>query len=199
MIIVADQQFTDVNMYILPCPSHITVIYWQLTSKRCDIDLGVVFYVLLFNKYHFMSDNEQQDTSSSDYEEEEEVYYVVASLPGDVIKQARQKVASTSKGDNPDSKEDEKDKDARKDEAEENEEESGAMPLNYALIDMDTDQPMLEIEGMFYQGIHDELLGTAMLFDVPSDSDDKKASLLGTTSRVVNFHQVEFYRKGGKG
>ncbi|KAJ2782165.1 hypothetical protein H4R18_002430 [Coemansia javaensis] len=69
----------------------------------------------------------------------------------------------------------------------------GSQQPHYALVDIDSDRPMLELEGAIYQGTNDELLGTAMLFDVTEDAD---ARLVGTTSRVVAFRPVQVTRKG---
>ncbi|KAJ2724666.1 hypothetical protein GGI07_001818 [Coemansia sp. Benny D115] len=64
---------------------------------------------------------------------------------------------------------------------------------NYALIDIDTDRPMMEIEGVIYQGVWDELLGTHMLFDVEGGSES--AELVASTSKTLVFHPVRINKK----
>ncbi|KAJ2079483.1 hypothetical protein H4R24_003751 [Coemansia sp. RSA 988] len=70
---------------------------------------------------------------------------------------------------------------------------------HYALIDMDTERPFLEIEGTIFQGVKDELLGTAMLFDtVVKDEEEEEVDtrLVAATSKVVSFNTVKFSKRG---
>ncbi|KAJ2777544.1 hypothetical protein GGI15_004468 [Coemansia interrupta] len=70
----------------------------------------------------------------------------------------------------------------------------GRRVAQYALIDMHTARPMLELEGAIYQGTPDELLGTHLLLDIGADNEDgserTRAELLGATSRTIIFHPV---------
>ncbi|KAJ2609445.1 hypothetical protein H4S08_004050 [Coemansia sp. RSA 1365] len=69
---------------------------------------------------------------------------------------------------------------------------------HYALIDMDTERPFLEIDGTIFQGTKDELLGTAMLFDTvvkDDESEDVDMRLVAATSKVVFFNQVKLSKR----
>ncbi|KAI8323220.1 hypothetical protein GQ54DRAFT_258567 [Martensiomyces pterosporus] len=116
----------------------------------------------------------REDDSSSDecdYETDEE-FYVVASLPAGVLQKAQDRAA-----------------------------ENGDGRPKYAIIGMDTDRPLLEIEGMIHQGVCDELLGTSMVFKVETsdDSEEKaKAEFVAKTSRVVKFHAVKIRRRAAQ-
>ncbi|PIA13072.1 hypothetical protein COEREDRAFT_83748 [Coemansia reversa NRRL 1564] len=69
---------------------------------------------------------------------------------------------------------------------------------HYALIDMDTERPFLEIDGTIFQGTKDELLGTAMLFDTvvkDDESDEVDMRLVAVTSKVVSFNQVKLSKR----
>ncbi|KAJ2772056.1 hypothetical protein IWQ56_001544 [Coemansia nantahalensis] len=116
-----------------------------------------------------------------DSEYDEEELYVVATLPAGTIGRARS--AAQERGD--------------------------GGPL-YALIDMDSEQPFLELEGSIYQGVRDELLGTAMLFDISENAGDSgdagghdageaDARLVATTSQVVSFHHVRLTKRQPRG
>ncbi|KAJ2808791.1 hypothetical protein H4R20_000649 [Coemansia guatemalensis] len=74
----------------------------------------------------------------------------------------------------------------------------GTHEPHYALIDMDTERPLLEIEGTIFQGAKDELLGTAMLFDTvvkDEESEEVDTRLVAATSKVVSFNPVSFIRR----
>ncbi|KAJ2372572.1 hypothetical protein IW150_004056 [Coemansia sp. RSA 2607] len=64
----------------------------------------------------------------------------------------------------------------------------------YALIDVDTARPMLELEGSIYLGRHEELLGTHLLFDIDAENEDgserTRAELVGATSKTIVFDPV---------
>ncbi|KAJ1719854.1 hypothetical protein LPJ53_005448 [Coemansia erecta] len=70
----------------------------------------------------------------------------------------------------------------------------GRRVAQYALIDVDTTRPMLELEGSIYLGKHDELLGTHLLFDIGADNEDgserTRAELVGATSKTIVFDPV---------
>ncbi|KAJ2340305.1 hypothetical protein GGH92_006324, partial [Coemansia sp. RSA 2673] len=102
-----------------------------------------------------------------EYEYEDEEYYIVAVLPSDALKNAYMEAA-----DHPNSDEDQP---------------------KYALIDIGSNQPMLELEGAIYRGTTDELLGTSLLFDSgPDDTDPEQttAEFIAKTSRVISFYPV---------
>ncbi|KAJ2873545.1 hypothetical protein FB639_004201 [Coemansia asiatica] len=65
----------------------------------------------------------------------------------------------------------------------------------YALIDLDTDQPMLELEGAIYMGKHEELLGTHLIFDIDAEDDEgserSNVELMAATSKTIIFHPVK--------
>ncbi|KAJ2823064.1 hypothetical protein IWW50_003944, partial [Coemansia erecta] len=112
----------------------------------------------------------------SEYEEEE--IYIIASLPSDALSRANTAAAAESN-----------------DAADPDKEQE---PPQYALIDVDSDNPLLELEGTIYRGIKDELLGSTMLFDIVKNDDEAStvdAKLLGTTSQVISFHQVKFSKR----
>ncbi|KAJ1729165.1 hypothetical protein LPJ61_003655 [Coemansia biformis] len=120
----------------------------------------------------------------SEYEEEE--FYMIATLPAGAVSRARSAAAGR-------------------------EGEGDGRPL-YALIDMDSERPLLELDGNIYQGVKDELLGTAMVFDLAEGGSDDEggggddvdddgesgemdARLVGMTSQVVAFHPVRLSKK----
>ncbi|KAJ2360320.1 hypothetical protein H4S02_010595 [Coemansia sp. RSA 2611] len=127
------------------------------------------------------SSDHNGDDSSSEYEEED--FYIVATLPAGSIDQAKL-TAGTQRSHSTEI------------------DDTTAVP-HYALIDVDTDRPLLELEGTVYQGVQDEVLGSTMLFsrvagdddDGDGDADSADAVLLGTTSRVISFHPVKFSKQ----
>ncbi|KAJ2156799.1 hypothetical protein GGF46_004941 [Coemansia sp. RSA 552] len=124
------------------------------------------------------------DTAAQESEYEEEEDYVIAALPLNAISRAQDALRSASAAADDD--------DAGSDSGE---------PPQYAIIDVDSERPLLELEGAIYQGAWDELLGTGMLFDIAADADDPEdadAKLVGTTSRVLGFHAVKFGKKRSK-
>ncbi|KAJ2710403.1 hypothetical protein H4R19_003760 [Coemansia spiralis] len=125
----------------------------------------------------------QDGAQDSEYDEEE--FYVVAALPAGAVSRARSAAQSREGG------------------------SSAGGPL-YALIDMDSEQPLLELEGSIYQGVKDELLGTAMVFDIAESAGDSSdgpdhdageadARLVATTSQVVMFHPVRLSKRQSRG
>ncbi|KAJ2488957.1 hypothetical protein IWW37_004385 [Coemansia sp. RSA 2050] len=109
--------------------------------------------------------------SLSEYEYEDEEYYIVAALPTDAIRKAYE-MANDSGGDESRPK--------------------------YALIDVGSDQPMLELEGLIFRGINDELLGTNLILDTgASDAGSEQASaeLIAKTSQVITFYPVNVSQK----
>ncbi|KAJ2525200.1 hypothetical protein GGI11_000233 [Coemansia sp. RSA 2049] len=135
------------------------------------------------------SDNEDSENTDEDYEYVEEEFFIVAALPDDAINKAQE---SWKRGKNPAVLDD-----GHEDSASNDGLAFGAHRIpKYAVIDIDTERPMLEIEGSIYQGMPDELLGTSMLFDINTDSSGSmRAEVAGTTSRVITFYPVDFRRK----
>ncbi|KAJ2557517.1 hypothetical protein EV175_001293 [Coemansia sp. RSA 1933] len=132
-----------------------------------------------------MRRSESDASDDENYEYVEKEYFVVASLPGNAISNAQSSQKQNEAGDSGD----------QEDTPERSEDSSEHVP-KYAIIDVDTERPMLEIEGTIYQGVHDELLGSSMLFDIGADSSEsRRADLVGTTSRVIHFHPVKFHKR----
>ncbi|KAJ2450162.1 hypothetical protein EV183_004476 [Coemansia sp. RSA 2336] len=101
--------------------------------------------------------------NAADDEYEEEEYYIVASLPPGALAEARSKAQCAERNDT-----------------------YGQPCPHYALVDIDTDSPFLELEGSIYRGTKDELLGSTMVFEtVVDESVDSK--LLGVTSQMIKF------------
>ncbi|KAJ2809826.1 hypothetical protein FBU31_008119 [Coemansia sp. 'formosensis'] len=76
--------------------------------------------------------------------------------------------------------------------------ESGESQPKYAMIDIESDQPMLELEGHIYRGTSDELLGTSLVFDAGASeagSEQASAELIAKTSRVITFYPVNVSQK----
>ncbi|KAJ2497024.1 hypothetical protein IWW47_003695 [Coemansia sp. RSA 2052] len=110
---------------------------------------------------------------SPEYEYEEEEHYVIAALPANALKQAYDAADKAGNEDEP-------------------------HQPHYALVDIGSDQPMLELEGSIYRGTSDELLGTALFFDSGSGEagpDKPSAELIAKTSRVITFYPVAVSRK----
>ncbi|KAJ1823429.1 hypothetical protein GGH91_000684 [Coemansia sp. RSA 2671] len=108
---------------------------------------------------------------SSEYEYEDEEYYIVAALPADALSKAY-KMAHDSGGDESQPK--------------------------YALVDVGSDQPMLELEGSIFRGTNDELLGTNLIFDTgagDAGTEQASAELIAKTSRVISFYAVNVCQK----
>ncbi|KAJ2589234.1 hypothetical protein J3B01_002298 [Coemansia erecta] len=124
---------------------------------------------------HGMTEQTNSNGSGEDSEYEEEEFYIVASLPPGAISQAKA-AANTN------------DKDA-----------DGEQGIAHcALIDVDSDSPLLELEGSIYRGVKDELLGSTMLFDIEvneAETENMDAKLLGITSQVISFHPVKFSKR----
>ncbi|KAJ2384663.1 hypothetical protein GGI23_006880 [Coemansia sp. RSA 2559] len=132
-----------------------------------------------------MASGNDSQNDEENYEYIEEEFFVVASLPDDAIS----KVQNSWKRNKEDGISDQEET------ADSSADPRTSVP-KYAIIDVDTERPMLEIEGIIYQGVPDELLGTSMLFDIGTDSSESmRAELVGTTSRVIHFHPVKFHRK----
>ncbi|KAJ2899320.1 hypothetical protein GGI21_003673 [Coemansia aciculifera] len=110
----------------------------------------------------------------SEYEYKEEEYYVVAALPDDALKNA---YSTSNKASG----------------------ESESLQPHYSIVDIESDRPLLELEGAIFQGTNDELLGTGLFFDSgPVDSADPakpSADLVAKTSRVIIFRPVAISRK----
>ncbi|KAI0245935.1 hypothetical protein BJV78DRAFT_1085536, partial [Lactifluus subvellereus] len=69
----------------------------------------------------------------------------------------------------------------------------------YRLIGLDTPSPFLQLSGTIFQGTHQSLLGTELLFTEDKDLHDqtkRKISHLATTSQRIRFKQVEIRPKG---
>jgi hypothetical protein len=64
----------------------------------------------------------------------------------------------------------------------------------YRLIGLDTPTPFLQLSGTIFQGTHQSLLGTELLFTEDKDLDDqtrRKVTHLANTSQRIRFKQVE--------
>jgi len=64
----------------------------------------------------------------------------------------------------------------------------------YRLIGLDTPTPFLQLSGTIFQGTHQSLLGTELLFTEDKDPQDqtrRKVSHLANTSQRIRFKQVE--------
>ncbi|KAH9959327.1 hypothetical protein BC827DRAFT_514201 [Russula dissimulans] len=64
----------------------------------------------------------------------------------------------------------------------------------YRLIGLDTPSPFLQLSGTIFQGTHQSLLGTELLFTEEKDLHDqarRKVSHLANTSQRIRFKQVE--------
>ncbi|KAJ2472258.1 hypothetical protein IWW56_006182 [Coemansia sp. RSA 2131] len=125
---------------------------------------------------HDMAEQTESNSGGEDSEYEEEEFYIVASLPPGAISQAK---AAANTNDNNDT--------------------DGEQGIAHcALIDVDSDSPLLELEGSIYRGIKDELLGSTMLFDIEvneAEAENMDAKLLGITSQVISFHPVKFSKR----
>ncbi|KAI9500953.1 hypothetical protein GGI25_005390 [Coemansia spiralis] len=134
---------------------------------------------------------DKQREEDEDYEYTEEEFFVVATLPAGTISKAQGNNTKCDQGDAQDNNE-------TADNEEETQETTPQRP-QYAIIDTDTERPLLEIEGTIYQGTPDELLGTSLLFNIEADSskgsEGVQAELIGTTSRVIAFHPVKFKKR----
>ncbi|KAG6333202.1 hypothetical protein ID866_5884 [Astraeus odoratus] len=68
----------------------------------------------------------------------------------------------------------------------------------YRLIGLDTPTPYLQLAGSIFQGRHDSLLGTELLFtEEKHDTDRTKRSLVhaGTTEQRICFKEVQLIQK----
>ncbi|KAI0288732.1 hypothetical protein BC826DRAFT_1035868 [Russula brevipes] len=68
----------------------------------------------------------------------------------------------------------------------------------YRLIGLDTPSPFLQLSGTIFQGTHQSLLGTELLFTEEKDLHDqarRKVSHLANTSQRIRFKQVEVQPK----
>ncbi|KAJ1946379.1 hypothetical protein GGF37_001201 [Kickxella alabastrina] len=169
--------------------------------------------------------NTQPAEGDLEYEYVSEEYYVVATLPPNTLAKARDTASHNlealsrrrKKGKAPENE-------AEEHEQKEEEEEEALVEDNadaenkdvcirnslfgktrrrgarskapqYAIIDVDTERPMLEIEGDIFLGSQDELLGTHLLFDIDAENDDgterTKADLVGATSRTIVFQPAK--------
>ncbi|KAJ1665221.1 hypothetical protein IW140_003509 [Coemansia sp. RSA 1813] len=129
--------------------------------------------------------SEQEDVDKDGCEYVEEEYFIVATLPEDEISKIHNRWKQNNRNVIPDQGEP----------ADSSIDHKTHIP-KYAIIDVDTERPMLEIEGTIYRGVPDELLGTNMLFDIgAANSESMSAELVGTTSRVINFHPVKFHKR----
>ncbi|KAI0259154.1 hypothetical protein BC834DRAFT_974482 [Gloeopeniophorella convolvens] len=69
----------------------------------------------------------------------------------------------------------------------------------YRLIGLDTPTPFLQLSGTIFQGSHQSLLGTELLFSEDKDHYDQNkrtVSHLANTSQRIRFKQVEIQPKG---
>ncbi|KAF8493736.1 hypothetical protein F5888DRAFT_1806062 [Russula emetica] len=69
----------------------------------------------------------------------------------------------------------------------------------YRLIGLDTPTPFLQLSGTIFQGVHQSLLGTELLFTEDKGLDDqtrRKVTHLANTSQRIRFKQVEVRPKG---
>ncbi|KAJ1865912.1 hypothetical protein LPJ78_002312 [Coemansia sp. RSA 989] len=103
--------------------------------------------------------------NAADDEYEEEEYYIVASLPPEALSEAKLKAQNAKRSSN---------------------DIYGQPWPHYALVDIDTENPFLELEGSIYRGTKDELLGSTMVFEtVVNESVDSK--LLGYQDAMSEF------------
>ncbi|KAJ1822950.1 hypothetical protein LPJ56_000466 [Coemansia sp. RSA 2599] len=172
-----------------------------------------------------INDMDGENDSESEYEYETEEFYIVASLPSRALARAtdaandpkgvsarlsgvsRNSVALNDNSSDIDRDKEDSDTNGNIEAVDNNSGGGRSKPASrggrrrrhlvpqYALIDLDTDQPMLELEGAIYVGRHEELLGTHLLFDI--DAEDEEGSersnveLLGATSKTIIFHPVK--------
>ncbi|KAH9011077.1 hypothetical protein EDB85DRAFT_2001529 [Lactarius pseudohatsudake] len=69
----------------------------------------------------------------------------------------------------------------------------------YRLIGLDTPTPFLQLSGTIFQGTHQSLLGTELLFTEDKDIHERagrKITHLANTSQRIRFKQVEVRPKG---
>ncbi|KAH9059625.1 hypothetical protein EDB87DRAFT_1620537 [Lactarius vividus] len=69
----------------------------------------------------------------------------------------------------------------------------------YRLIGLDTPTPFLQLSGTIFQGTHQSLLGTELLFTEDKDIHERagrKITHLANTSQRIRFKQVEVCPKG---
>ncbi|KAH9046414.1 hypothetical protein EDB83DRAFT_2405078 [Lactarius deliciosus] len=69
----------------------------------------------------------------------------------------------------------------------------------YRLIGLDTPTPFLQLSGTVFQGTHQSLLGTELLFTEDKDIHERasrKITHLANTSQRIRFKQVEVRPKG---
>ncbi|KAF8263605.1 hypothetical protein EI94DRAFT_1740491 [Lactarius quietus] len=69
----------------------------------------------------------------------------------------------------------------------------------YRLIGLDTPTPFLQLSGTIFQGTHQSLLGTELLFTEDKDIHERagrKITHLSNTSQRIRFKQVEVRPKG---
>ncbi|KAI0294097.1 hypothetical protein B0F90DRAFT_1336342 [Multifurca ochricompacta] len=69
----------------------------------------------------------------------------------------------------------------------------------YRLIGLDTPTPFLQLSGTIFQGTHQSLLGTELLFTEDKDPQDqtrRKIAHLANTSQRIHFKSVEVRPKG---
>ncbi|KAJ1884352.1 hypothetical protein LPJ66_010654 [Kickxella alabastrina] len=164
--------------------------------------------------------NTQLAEDGLEYEYVSEEYYVVAALPPNTLAKARDTASHNlealsrrrKKGKAPENEAEEHEQEEEDEEAlvEDNADAENkdvcirnslfgktrrrgarSKAPQYAIIDVDTERPMLEIEGDIFLGSQDELLGTHLLFDIDAENDDgterTKADLVGATSRTIVF------------
>ncbi|KAI9432292.1 hypothetical protein H4582DRAFT_1764576, partial [Lactarius indigo] len=69
----------------------------------------------------------------------------------------------------------------------------------YRLVGLDTPTPFLQLSGTIFQGTHQSLLGTELLFTEDKDIHERagrKITHLANTSQRIHFKQVEVRPKG---
>ncbi|KAJ1946593.1 hypothetical protein EC988_005524 [Linderina pennispora] len=113
-------------------------------------------------------DVHMETADGSDDEYIEESYYVVANIPAELWPKRKRVTA-----------------------------EDGTMaPSKYAIIGLESDTPMLEIDGVICEGRHDELLGTSVVFEAEEgeENDDGdtqvRAEPFAVTSKVISFQTI---------
>ncbi|KAJ2479535.1 hypothetical protein EV174_003992 [Coemansia sp. RSA 2320] len=120
------------------------------------------------------------EDNNDEYEYEYEEYYVVAALPPDALDRAREAATQPSNSDI-------------------SQTEAASAP-KYALVDVGSSRPFLELEGTIYQGTRDELLGTSLAFayettDANGAEQKTCIDLVGTTLRVIAFSPVSILKR----